>query len=237
MTLRMADGPVANLPPGLDAYAGYVVASGIGETWTEVQQIPATYHLSISARYPGHPAMCGDVEPGALSSWAGYTVGYTNLANVTNQILIDGRPEKLWVAHYTNVPHICSELVCDPFHKYGAGNVGGYTGWVADGTQWTTHNNTWDESLLNDDFFSFQNPSPTPTPNQSEVDMFVAQATSDSTHDPNIKAGLRYVITGTHITPVATTDDFTALVDTLGPLVYLSGNQIWGFSLPATGTP
>ena len=31
--LRMVDGPVANLPPGFDAYAGYVNRSGIGITY------------------------------------------------------------------------------------------------------------------------------------------------------------------------------------------------------------
>ena len=37
----MGDGPVANLPPGLGAYAGYVNHSGIGVTWPEVEALAA----------------------------------------------------------------------------------------------------------------------------------------------------------------------------------------------------
>lgn len=164
MTLRMADGPVKNLPPGLDAYAGYVQNSGIGETWNEVQQIPAKHHLSISVM-PGVMAMTGDVEAGALNSWRGYTVGYCSISRAQNLIDVDGRPEKLWTAHYIGIPHLC-----DSTCGYG------FTG-RADGTQWTDHGGAWDESLLADDFFSFL---ATPTPPQ-EPDM-IAEIWHDNTN-------------------------------------------------------
>lgn len=157
--LSMGDGPVANLPRGLDCYAGYVQDSGIGETWTEVQQIPAEHHLSISV-IPGVPAMCGDVESGALTSWKGYKVGYTSIDNAQTQIAKDGRPEKLWTAHYTGVPHLCG-----PACGYGFSDH-------ADGTQWTDHGGSWDESLLAADFFSFLDPPKPATP--KEVRMFLA---------------------------------------------------------------
>lgn len=148
MSLRMADGPVANLPAGLDAYAGYVDNGGDGITWPQVQAIPAKYHLSISIH--GVPAMCGDVENGALSNWAGYTVGYCAISNAQANINTHGRPRKLWTAHYTSTPHICS-----PACGFG------FTGY-ADGTQWTDHGNSFDESLLLDNFFDFLAPPPPP---------------------------------------------------------------------------
>lgn len=147
MTLRMADGLPKNLPAGLDAYAGYVVDSGIGETWTAVQQIPARYHLSISVR-PGVPAMVGDVEAGALSDWRGYTVGYCSISRAEWLCKTFGRPRKLWTAHYSGRAHLCTSIC-----GYG------FTG-AADGTQWTDHGGAWDESLLADDFFDFLNPAP-----------------------------------------------------------------------------
>lgn len=146
--LRMGDGPVADLPAGLDAYAGYADQGGIGVTWPAVQLLPAAYHLSISIH--GAPAMCGDVENGALNSWNGYDVGYVNTSNAGALILRDGRPRKLWTAHYTNTAHICTSAQCWPSSPVP---------WEADGTQWTDHGGLWDESQLADDFFDFLDPS------------------------------------------------------------------------------
>lgn len=141
--LRMGDGPVANLPDGLDAVAGYVNQSGIGETYCEVcARFPSARHLSITTN--GSVAECADVETGAMTSWTGYTVGYCSISNAENLINTYGRPRKLWTAHYTAVPHICS-----PACGFG------FTG-TADGTQWTDHGGAWDESLIRDDFFDFQ---------------------------------------------------------------------------------
>lgn len=137
----MADGPVANLPPGFDAYAGYVNASGIGVTYPQVvAKFPTAQHLSITTN--GSPAMCADVETGAMKSWRGYDWGYCAVFNVNALIRSFGRPRKLWTAHYNDVPHICSPA-CWP---------GLVT--TADGTQWTDHGGSYDESLLAPDFFS-----------------------------------------------------------------------------------
>jgi len=154
MTLRMADGPVANLPPGLDAYAGYTDQGGIGITWPAVQAIPAAHHLSISVHGLA-PAMCGDVESGALISWAGYDCGYAAASNVGALILRYGRPRRLWVAHYTGRPHICTSGQCWPSSPLP---------WAADGTQWTDHGGAWDESLLADNFFAASFPLPPGVP-------------------------------------------------------------------------
>lgn len=151
MTLRMADGPVANLPPGLDAYAGYVNVSGIGVTFPQVEaKFPNAHHLSITT--DGHPAMCADVESGAMSDWTGYTVGYCSVSMVNTLVARFGRPRKLWTAHYDGSigAHICSPR-CWP---------GLVT--TADGTQWIDHNGQWDESLLADNFFDFLPAPPTP---------------------------------------------------------------------------
>lgn len=143
MTLRMGDGPVANLPAGLDAYAGYVNLSGIGETYKEVvATFPTARHLSITT--DGIAALCADVENGAMGEWAGYTYGYTFISNTQAQIDEFGRPLKLWTAHHNDVPHLCN-----PSCGFG------FTG-QADGTQWTDHGGLWDESLLADDFFILQ---------------------------------------------------------------------------------
>lgn len=141
MTLRMGDGPPANIPPGLDAVAGYVNKSGIGITYPQVvAKFPNAHHLSITTN--GSPAMCADVENGAMSSWAGYRYGYCSVARVNALIAQFGRPEKLWTAHYDPAigAHICSPA-CWP---------GLVT--TADGTQWVDHGG-WDESLLDDNFF------------------------------------------------------------------------------------
>lgn len=166
MTLRMGDGPVANLPPGLDAYAGYVDDSGIGVTWPEVMTLPAAHRLSISVH--GVNAMCGDVEKGALNSWKGYTVGYCSISKAADLIARDGRPRKLWVAHYdpTRGSHICTSS-CWP---------GLPAGFRADGTQWTDHGGAWDESLLADDFFDFLAPPPS---------VPIKEETMQSVYDPS----------------------------------------------------
>ena len=195
MTLRMADGPVGNLPPGMDAYAGYADNSGIGVTWPGVQALEAAHHLSISVHGQA-PAMCGDVEGGALTTWKGYDYGYCNLGNVGNAVRNAGRPRKLWVAHYTLVPHICSQVLCDPTLHLTA-----LAGWQADGTQWTTHSDTWDESLLADDFFAPAAPPPAPPPPpviEEPIEMFVAVSAGIPSVAPQeaIQPGVYYLLFG-----------------------------------------
>jgi len=157
MTLRMADGPVANLPPGMDAYAGYVNDSGIGRTYPGVvAKYPDAIHFSITTN--GSAAQCADVESGAMSNWVGYEYGYCSVSNVNSLIQRYGRPKKLWTAHYDAAigAHICSP-VCTP---------GLVT--TADGTQWTDHGAAdWDESLLSEDFFLL-NPLPPYIPTKED---------------------------------------------------------------------
>lgn len=141
----MGDGPPANLPAGLDAYGGYVNVSGIGETWPAVEAMPAAHHLPITTN--GSVADCADVENGAMSSWAGYPVGYASASRIGDLILSQGRPRKLWVAHGTDVPHLCTSDVCWPSSPVR---------WTADGTQWGNHGGLWDESLLLNDFFDYR---------------------------------------------------------------------------------
>ncbi len=134
MTLTMADGPVANLPSGMNAYAGYVNKSGIGITWPGVEAMASTEHATaFSITTNGTPAQCADVESGAMSDWTGYDYGYCSVANVNSLISRYGRPKKLWTAHYDEAlgQHICSPL-CWPGLATSA-----------DGTQWIDHGG-WD---------------------------------------------------------------------------------------------
>lgn len=154
--MKMADGPVTNLPAGFDAYAGYVNRSGIGITFPQVvARFPTARHLSITT--DGSRAMCADVESGAMKTWKGYGVGYCSVAEVNGLIAAFGRPRKLWTAHYDPRygQHICSPT-CWP---------GLVT--TADGTQWTNHGGRYDESILRDDFFD----TPAPPPPSKGLDM------------------------------------------------------------------
>lgn len=158
MTLRMADGPVANLPPGMDAYGGYVNDSGIGETWPGVEALAAQQHaVAFSFTTNGSSAQCADVEKGAMSSWAGYSWGYCAVSNVYTLIAQFGRPYKLLTAHRDPKfgKHICGPKTC---------NYGGNLATTADGTQWSNHGGTWDESVLADDFFDLAPPPAPPVP-------------------------------------------------------------------------
>jgi hypothetical protein len=154
MTLRMADGPVANLPPGMDAYAGYVNASGIGTTYPAVQVLAAREKaIAFSITTNGSPAQCADVEAGAMSTWKGYRYGYCAVSNVNALIASQGRPAKLWTSHYD--PKI-GKHICSPECWPGLATT-------ADGTQWVDHGG-WDESLLAADFFELAPPPLPPLP-------------------------------------------------------------------------
>jgi hypothetical protein len=138
----MYDGRVANMPNGADIYAGYVDNSAIGITFPALVSrfagSTSVQLLSISVH--GASAMCADVESGALTTWAGYDIGYCSIARAQTLINQYGRPKKLWTAHYTDIPHLCDS-------SCGFGFIG-----QADATQWTDHNGVYDESLCLDDF-------------------------------------------------------------------------------------
>lgn len=150
----MVDGPVANLPPGMDAYAGYVNDSGIGITYPGAVALAKQQNaIPFSFTTNGAWAQCADVESGAMSNWSGYSYGYCSVSRVNGLIALYGRPHKLLTAHQdpTIGKHICSPA-CWP----GLSTT-------ADGTQWIDHDNLYDESVLADDFFQLT-PTPNPTP-------------------------------------------------------------------------
>ena len=199
----MADGPVANLPPNLDAYAGYINQSGIGITYLQiVAKFPNALHLSITTN--GSAALCADVESGAMKNWLHYSYGYCDVFNVNELIKLYGRPRKLWTAHYDpNIgPHICSPR-CWP---------GLVT--TADGTQWTDHGNQWDESLLANDFFTL-NPVPNPTPEPDMPMPYIVKS-------PSSNAQFIVAADWSSKTLIASGEDGSALLNT---------HQIVGLSL------
>lgn len=161
MTLRMADSTtVALLPSTFDAYAGYV--DGNFTTWLAVvARFGATGKPLLSITVKRGLATCLDVENGDATisqapAWWRFIVStkprpciYTSVANVNalvGAMTSSGIPRvayRLWTAHYTAAPHICSP-VCWP---------GLVT--TADGTQWTNtiYGKKVDQSMLADTFF------------------------------------------------------------------------------------
>lgn len=156
MTLRMADSTsVGSLPPGMDAYAGYL--NGRWATWDALYKAfrPGTKPLLSIDVTGGFPeADCLDVEKGDASVadvawWLDRAVAlhpwpavYVSVARA--QAVIDaagGRRFRLWTAHYGQGEHICN-----PGCGFGLDRG-------ADGTQWIDHGG-WDESVLLSDFFS-----------------------------------------------------------------------------------
>lgn len=152
MTLVMGDSITAGHIPGwVQVEAGYV--DGKFQSYYGLN--PRKKRLSITA-IGLKPADAGDFERGDLKlataprilakgSWC----IYTSVANVSRLLQIVPRTRfKLWTAHYGIGAHICNPL-CYP----------GMPTW-ADGTQWIDHTNRWDESLLQDNFFSQWAPPP-----------------------------------------------------------------------------
>lgn len=167
VTLRMGDAIYpANLPGGLDAYAGYDDGN-----WPDFPL--------IAAQHPGVPVLeiepfarpkgvCldierGDATPDQFPLWwlnrcfAGIyrPVAYASISDMTavvgycNNAKIARKDYRLWSAHYTGSAHICGPNSC---------------GWPVqcDGTQWTNHGGPWDESMLRSDFFAVAPVAPPP---------------------------------------------------------------------------
>jgi hypothetical protein len=164
VTLTMYDSTnVGTLPPGADAYAGYV--QGAFQTFPELQQLfgASGAHLLSIAVFASGDADCLDIESGdatvaqapgwvkrQLARGAQRPCLYTSVSNMDALVTTLGgagipRAEvRLWSAHYGQGKHIC-----------GPGNCG-LTHTACDGTQWTDAalGRSLDESILLNDFFS-----------------------------------------------------------------------------------
>lgn len=181
MTLRMLDSITpANLPPGADAYLGYVDG-----TWpdfqAEVQRFPGAHVLGLAVTAAddaeGLDVENRDATPDEAPSWARRQLGkgvrrpviYASAAAIPQVIAaLDvrglARPNvRLLSAHYTHVAHICGPASC------------AYPGVPAcDGTQWTDRaaglkGSLIDESELLDDFFGAAvKPIPVPATRQED---------------------------------------------------------------------
>jgi hypothetical protein len=172
MTLTMADSIVArSLPPGMDAYAGYV--DTLTPSWRDyaqiVEQSPGAKHMSITTRVAFDPvADCLDVEtrdatvaqaaPFIQSQPDAWRVLYTFQANgATLLSSVRGIPRsrfKLLTAHWGQGIHICGPTTCG-------------VPWQADGTQWLS-TAAYDLSVLADDFFQ------TPQTTKGDDDMYAS---------------------------------------------------------------
>jgi hypothetical protein len=169
VTLTMYDSTnVGTLPPGADAYAGYV--QGAFQTFAALQRLfaPGGAHLLSIAVFASGDADCLDIESGdatvaqapgwvkrQLARGAHRPCLYTSVSNMDALVSALGgagisRTEvRLWSAHYGQGKHICGPSTC------------GLTGHACDGTQWTDAalGRSLDESILLNDFFSLSAPA------------------------------------------------------------------------------
>ena len=174
MTLRMADSITpANLPPGYDAYAGYVDGRW-PDFRAEVQRFPGKHILSITVLGGNDVADCCDIETGDLDPQSGAAwiarriaagvhrpVAYAStgiMASVLTHLAMAGVQRsqvRLWSAHYGAGQHICGPGTCGLIHI------------PMDGTQWTDSaagvgGAAIDASVLAGDFFG-ETPPANPT--------------------------------------------------------------------------
>jgi hypothetical protein len=164
MTLRMLDSiTVGNLPPGADAYLGYV--DGYWPTFAALgQAFPHAQLLSMTVQ-PGYNAdACdcenGDLTPADVPGWVKRQLArgqwrpvvYANASTMPGVLAdldaagVARSSVRLLTAHYDG-EHIC-----------GPGSCGTLGPSQADGTQWREtapgmHGTEVDESMLEDDFF------------------------------------------------------------------------------------
>jgi hypothetical protein len=176
MTIQMFDSvSVGAIPANAPAVAGYV-----GGSWPTylrlVQGFPRAYHLSIAVNaYEDAECLdieCGDATPYEAPAWVKRQLGrgvqrpvvYSSVSSmgaVLGALESDGiRPDavRLWTAHYTGSPHICTPESCGRYGLRVTSNA----------TQWTDRalNSNLDESLCDETFFG--PPPPPPDPNHYE---------------------------------------------------------------------
>lgn len=151
---------VSEIPRDPDAAAaGYV--NGLYNTWSQIQAGPWKHKLPIAVSVSAD-AECLDVEAGDATNdqapdWVKRQHGrgihkpvvYTSVSNASALLSTLARSGiqrdevRLWTAHYTFHPHLCS-----PACGYGLTTT-------ADATQWTDHSGgrNLDESLVGKSFF------------------------------------------------------------------------------------
>jgi hypothetical protein len=171
MPIKMFDSTsISQVPADAPAVAGYV--GGYWPTYLQlVQRFPRAYHLSIAIN-AAEDAECLDIErgdavPDEAPAWVRRQVQrgvrrpvlYSSVSSM--QIVLSCLESagitrdsvRLWSAHYTGVPHLCSGGGCG--YGLGAG---------VNATQWTDRslNLNLDESLCDDSFFGPPPPPPDP---------------------------------------------------------------------------
>ena len=168
MTLAMPDSiTVGDLPPGYDAYMGYV--DGDWPTGPElVRLFPGAHQviLTVTGRTTSGCNGCdvenGDLDPVGFITWLKWKLAtapksrpvvYADLTNmfVVEDTLSDWGVQRsavrLLSAHYTDSAHVCAPGACGEIQT------------AMDGTQWTASYRTAagalvDMSMLADDFFT-----------------------------------------------------------------------------------
>jgi hypothetical protein len=145
---------VGNIPKDAKAVAGYV--NGRYQTWPSLQSLfPNARKVSIAISVEADADVL-DVEPGdAVNSEApgwfkrkrtnrGFYTSASNAQALVDTLTaagIDRKRYSLWTAHYTD-SHVCGPKTCGYLHSTSA-----------DATQWTTHGETVDESVVKPSFW------------------------------------------------------------------------------------
>jgi hypothetical protein len=167
---------VSALPPGADAYAGYV--DGRFPTFAALERRfggSGAHLLSIAVFASGNAAAL-DIEPGdatnaqapgwvkrQLAGGARRPCLYTSVSNMDALVAtvtaagISRGEVRLWSAHFGQGKHICGPTTCRQ------------TQHACDGTQWTdvALGRSLDESVLHDSFFSVSAPAKLHIPEES----------------------------------------------------------------------
>jgi hypothetical protein len=180
------------IPSDAQAVAGYVDGYA---TWPRLKKLwPRAHRLSITLT-DTLDADCIDVENGAATIadaavWAVRRasptcrpVVYISISRVggllfaLREVGIARQNVRIWTAHYTGRPHICTRECCT-----GAPPVG----FEADGTQWTENalGRNLDESLLLHSFFT----APVPKTTTVKVKARAAVKKVKSTHPKTVGA-------------------------------------------------
>jgi hypothetical protein len=182
---------LANLPDDLSVYWGYI--NGPYANYAHLQNLYPTatvFSITIDKTADADEIDCenGDATVGDAAIWAAqreYPRIYIEASKVATFIALMGARRRLRNTYMIRSAHWTAQHICSP-------DVCGYP--QTDATQWTTHGNTWDESVVTDRYITFGEApvivTPPPAPivvpphiqnEERNLEMFIASSDSGKT--------------------------------------------------------